>query len=309
MSDFDDDYYDDDSSPLAVDLNREELDNLLNDIKENNVIKMMCDELKTLNYDTGLPNGIDTNVSSYIFRMRQLIYPSTFRQWNTEQNFDVLDTNGYFSQSTVFLALTGYDNIALRESIAIHNALNGHESNIYIVFDVNHFYAMFDCRDSLMQTAYQNVFGDCENDAKHEEIYKTFPGVKIPSVRHGGDCGPQSMIYAMMVEKEYRRLQELAVSASASAPEPAPAPEPAHEPAPAPAPAARRSSVFNIFSSRISAPAPVSTARTSSPAPVQEPSLSLSESLPINEGKGKKSRKSRKSRKTRKSRKSRKSRK
>lgn len=297
MSDFD--YYDDDSSPLAVDLNREELDNLLNDIKENNVIKMMCDEFKTLNYDTGLPNGINTNVSSYILRMRQLIYPSTFRQWNTEQDFDVLDTNGYFSQSTVFLALTGYDNIALRESIAIHDALNGHESKIYIVFDVNHFYAMFDCRDSLMQTAYQNVFGDCENDANYEEIYITFPGVKIPSVRHGGDCGPQSMIYAMMVEKEYRRLQELAV-ASASAP--------ASDPDPASAP---RSSVFNIFSSRISAPDTASLPPASLP-PFKEPSLSFSssrESSPINEGKGKKSRKSRKSRKTRKSRKSRKSRK
>ena len=199
---------DDDASPVWVDLDKEALNDLLNDIQKNNVIQMMCDEIKTLNYDTGLPEGINDDVSDYILRMRRLIYPTTPRQWKTEQDLDLLDGNGYFSQYTVFLALTGYDNIALRDSSAIMNVLHGHESNIFIVFDVNHFYALFDCKDPLMRTAYQNVFGDCENDDRYQYIYDSFPDVKIPGVRHGGDCGPQSMIYAMMVEREYRRLQE-----------------------------------------------------------------------------------------------------
>ena len=199
---------DDDASPVWVDLDKEALNDLLNDIQKNNVIQMMCDEIKTLNYDTGLPEGINDDVSDYILRMRRLIYPTTPRQWKTEQDLDLLDGNGYFSQYTVFLALTGYDNIALRDSGAIMNVLHGHESNIFIVFDVNHFYALFDCKDPLMRTAYQNVFGDCENDDRYQYIYDSFPDVKIPGVRHGGDCGPQSMIYAMMVEREYRRLQE-----------------------------------------------------------------------------------------------------
>ena len=211
---------DDDASPVWVNLDKEALNDLLNDIQENNVIQMMCDEIKTLNYDTGLPEGINDEVSDYILRMRRLIYPTTPRQWKTEQDLDLLDGNGYFSQYTVFLALTGYDNIALRDSGAIMNVLHGHESNIFIVFDVNHFYALFDCSDPLMRTAYQNVFGDCENDVRYSEIYKSFPDVKIPGVRHGGDCGPQSMIYAMMVEREYRKLREEEATKEATKEEP-----------------------------------------------------------------------------------------
>ena len=165
---------DDDASPVWVNLDKEALNDLLNDIQENNVIQMMCNEIKTLNYERGLPEGINDEVSDYILRMRRLIYPTTPRQWKTEQDLDLLDGNGYFSQYTVFLALTGYDNIALRDNSAIMNVLHGHESNIFIVFDVNHFYALFDCKDPLMRTAYQNVFGDCENDDRYQYIYDSY---------------------------------------------------------------------------------------------------------------------------------------
>lgn len=190
----------------------QDLDGLLNSVDPNMIQAMRKEAIdnKAVEY---FPSKLNPDVSLVIKQMRKIMYPTNplmYRTETTENPYSEFSTNLRLGQ---LIGVNGYadlinDRIGMNigELIQQFDIPNTHPIQIAFVNN-NHFVPVFNCTDPIMAQAYDEIFGDNyqntdEFDAEFPNIY---PNIRIPYVRHSGDCGPHSLLYAFLVARVYRK--------------------------------------------------------------------------------------------------------
>ena len=191
--------------------------NTLLDRVDLNMIKAMRKEAIENKANNYFPSKLNPAVNSVIRQMREIMYPSNTEMYKTETTSDpylevysttdrlkeIIRVSGYSDLINQFVGMYDIDGI-----INAFNNNNEYTQPIQIAFVINHFVPIFNCTDPIMAQAYDEIFGNNyentdEFDAEFPNIY---PGIRIPYVRHSGDCGPHSLLYAFLVARVYRKI-------------------------------------------------------------------------------------------------------
>jgi hypothetical protein len=189
------------------------------DSVDHSMIQTMREEAVNNKKNNYFPSTLNPSVSIIIRQMREIMYPNNLKMHKTETTENPYLNNNEFSSNERLghlIEVNGYSDliseiIGMYEIAGVIDAFNN--NNEYTqpiqiaVVNGNHFVPVFNCTDPIMAQAYDEIFGDNyqntdEFDAEFPNIY---PNIRIPYVRHSGDCGPHSLLYAFLVARVYRK--------------------------------------------------------------------------------------------------------